>query len=1255
MHLGSFLLAAVLAPLVLAETLHILLAERPGAAYLPTTGFGIVCADVAAPGCSRGLARFATARAAVRDAMGDDDGMLTLAVGGVLGLNARFVNLFGARAVGGVLRDVDLFDAVFIAPFDFVSGDAPLLDFMRGAAPLPVLSTTLDVRRLPEMDALVSAGHAVASGIGDVGLVSWYGQDLAFQTRAGGNVSYYNAHAALATEVTRLRASGCRLIVVVAPPRSDDFYPPERLGDMALAVGADLVLSVIPQLTPVFDSVSGKRVSTIVGCAEFSDCSLFAAAVHIAVELDGNGDVVDVSLHPIELTEDVERDATTVALLAPFAASMGTATARPLAFAESDLDGSRNVCRSRDCGVGHVITAALTSWLTETLLPSAEGAHLTLERAPGTDRLPVPVGMMHAGGIRASWPRGNISAADVDEAVPFVNALAVVRLTGGQLLAMFKHAFEAWTVGDDGQVVPTFDGRFLQLSESVRVTWSGDAGVVAVHVQDEDGELVPLNLAQEYLAVMPDYIAGGGDGYAAVQDELHGGGDLLSVVVTRHLGAHSLLVDDGIDRLTMVSRAPSDAASFFTCPFGFQAAMREPSGAVAACAACQPGTYRNATAGDACQLCGFGEFAETPASESCSACPFKHSDTREQGAASLAVCSCHVGYFGNATRADCDACPRGGKCDTGDDQVAPLPGYFRSPEDPLVFRRCIPARSCVPVGQRNGCAEGFTGENCGACVENHFRSRGACVSCSTAHVVLATVGLGVVIVAFAFTFVLGSFDRSYAGLRRRGIVVLVLGALQDLGIVDGYLPDAMPSTFRALVTFAGLYNINLDINGIQCANASFGTLDVFFVTMALPAVFLAVLALIGIGHALVIRFRVRPRLFRALSVGELVDHYMASFLLLLFFAYTGLLEAILGRLDCVEYADGRWFFFHEPDLLCDTDTYWDALPAVVLFAILYGIGIPLALGLLIYRHRYNLTDLRVQRRYGLLLDSFRPRFFWFPAAILVHKCIFVTAKLVLPVSSLFRPLFGCVFVLAFALVKQRLRPMADPLVRRLDVFHFLVAACMVLGTVVSDTPVTAGEERAVGVLVVLLAVPIFAAVGVIVALYLREQITGKAATPPAVVDLMRTTQTAAIFITSPRSKNNASSDDRAFFDAHATFQVDLDDMDIVNGLLRSSAATVSLSVHSPLGRHVVEAVEAHTSAHGSDGGGGLPDAVELKDVRVTPTAAPEPADVDAPCERADESPRPVRRGRRRTGTFSAVLDDDAAAEHGDGPIPWGEV
>jgi 5'-nucleotidase len=121
------------------------------------------------------------------------------------------------------------------------------------------------------------------------------------------------------------------------------------------------------------------------------------------------------------------------------------------------------------------------------------------------------IGVVNSGGIRADLEPGDLTYGRIFNALPFENRLATMQLTGAELLALISRGFE----GVHG-ILQISGIRVQALKPGAKPCEEGGSRVVSA-VLESGGPIVPTDT---YTVVTNDFVAGGGDDFDAVLNQV---------------------------------------------------------------------------------------------------------------------------------------------------------------------------------------------------------------------------------------------------------------------------------------------------------------------------------------------------------------------------------------------------------------------------------------------------------------------------------------------------------------------------------------------------------------------------------------------------------------------------------------------------------------------------------------------------------------------------------------------------------------
>ena len=209
------------------------------------------------------------------------------------------------------------------------------------------------------------------------------------------------------------------------------------------------------------------------------------------VTFDDSGKVTAWKGEAIAMGPELPETASMVARVAELAEPLNEIRQMPVGKAATDIDGSRETCRARECTMGNLVADALL-WATKD---------------SGTE-----IAIQNGGGLRASIGAGTVTMGDVLTVLPFQNAIATFKLKGSDVVDALQHGTSKI---EDGH------GRFPQVS-GLRYTLEPTApvGSRVSRVEVRSGSSwAAINPDKIYSLVSNDFLRRGGDGYEIFRDK----------------------------------------------------------------------------------------------------------------------------------------------------------------------------------------------------------------------------------------------------------------------------------------------------------------------------------------------------------------------------------------------------------------------------------------------------------------------------------------------------------------------------------------------------------------------------------------------------------------------------------------------------------------------------------------------------------------------------------------------------------------
>ena len=207
----------------------------------------------------------------------------------------------------------------------------------------------------------------------------------------------------------------------------------------------------------------------------------------LTVTWDDNGVVTAAAGEPVLLDKAVVPDDGFLAQVAERGGPIQEAMGVVIGTATEAIEGSREVCRAKECAMGNLIADAILDRVAD------QGATIAFQ---------------NGGGVRASIDAGEITMGEVLTVLPFSNTLATVQITGADVIEALENG-----VSD----VENGAGRFPQvagLKYAFDLKKPAGERVSDVQVKGEGDSWAPIDEAATYTIVTNNSVRGGGDGYA---------------------------------------------------------------------------------------------------------------------------------------------------------------------------------------------------------------------------------------------------------------------------------------------------------------------------------------------------------------------------------------------------------------------------------------------------------------------------------------------------------------------------------------------------------------------------------------------------------------------------------------------------------------------------------------------------------------------------------------------------------------------
>ncbi len=396
----------------------------------------------------------------------------------------------GTEVVSDVMNALG-YDAMVVGNHEFDLGPAGLARFI-DEAKFPVLSANIDATADPSLDGSIRPFDVFLFDGEVVGVFGLTTETTTTASSPGKDVVFEPVVRRARSVVAMLERQGVNKIIALTHlGYSQDLELAAAVDGIDVIVGghSHTQLGAGNAETPYptwATSATGDPVVIV------TDGEWGQALGRLDVVFDASGRVITATGDPLPVDATVAEDAKVVALLAPYAARAQALIGEPLGTSDVDLDGDRTRVRSEETNLGDAIADAM---LSKTAALGSE------------------VALMNGGGIRSSIPRGAITMGQILEVLPFGNEIAIVTLSGRQLVAALENGVSQ---------VESGAGRFPQVA-GLRFAFDPAAAagsrVGLVELWDRVMKAYRSLLPDEPVIVATnDFLAGGGDGYSSLAE-----------------------------------------------------------------------------------------------------------------------------------------------------------------------------------------------------------------------------------------------------------------------------------------------------------------------------------------------------------------------------------------------------------------------------------------------------------------------------------------------------------------------------------------------------------------------------------------------------------------------------------------------------------------------------------------------------------------------------------------------------------------
>ncbi|KAI9515859.1 5'-nucleotidase [Dissostichus eleginoides] len=245
---------------------------------------------------------------------------------------------------------------------------------------------------------------------------------------------------------------------------------------------------------------------------------------YLKVTFDQAGNVVKAVGNPILMDSSIPQDPDILADIGEWKKDLAQYSSQYVGQTLVYLNGTFEECRFRECNLGNLICDAMI--------------YHNIKYSSELQWNHVGICMLNSGAVRTAidehYKNGSITMEEILTVLPFGGTFDLIKIKGSTVKKAFEHSIHRYG---------SMSGEFLQVS-GIHVQYDlskpVNQRVVSLSMLCTECRVPkyePVDPEKTYTVVMPSYIAGGGDGFTMIKDELlkHNTGDMDISVFSKYI------------------------------------------------------------------------------------------------------------------------------------------------------------------------------------------------------------------------------------------------------------------------------------------------------------------------------------------------------------------------------------------------------------------------------------------------------------------------------------------------------------------------------------------------------------------------------------------------------------------------------------------------------------------------------------------------------------------------------------------------
>eukprot|EP00944_MAST-04C_sp_MAST-4C-sp1_P001464 g1464.t1 len=512
------------------------------------------------------------------------------------------------------------------------------------------------------------------------------------------------------------------------------------------------------------------------------------------------------------------------------------------------------------------------------------------------------------------------------------------------------------------------------------------------------------------------------------------------------------------------------------------------------CRECPKGSYQDQEGQYICIDCPKDTYAKTKFNTALSQC-LKCTDhlndaiTLYSKSISKDQCICKLGFYFDGI---CQECPTGAKCNKANTTVERLQtesGFWRSGISQVIFHKCLLPQHCPGT---NGtfekdlqCATGHTATLCAACLKGYKMVQDACKQCDEdfAYVPWLILYLLAYLTLLAYMkcsvtrkkeIDASAMEKSADALSEMvGTGKILISFLQIFTSLQLTMTIPWADSFKGMMDFFRIITIDLSniFASVEICSFVSDFSSGFYAYMALLPT-LSMVAVLAACTLIICDMKKRTAYIR--SAIKIIFTVM-------FLLYPSLGGKIFSVFQCISVGEMQ-YFVESMEMQCHTGQHAELVTIAVVFMVLYVLGIPLYILILLKNNRDKLKNKKIIELYGSLYSQYQEEYWYWEIIEMLRKVFLCGGLLTIAAGTSFQIVVALLVQFFYILLIERVMPYKHfhddvvQLIGSIQLFLTLIAGLM-LNLLKDNTTqnINSVEEENLGILLIVLNSIIFIA------------------------------------------------------------------------------------------------------------------------------------------------------------------------------------